>query len=328
MIPTSNTAKILAVAFLFILAGCSSQVVNVPINPYVDSEMAGRNVRRAAVMPFIIPSYMNGRDGGEAVSIEITNRFIAELSARGLYQIVDGDSVRGAIGRNYASPRDWIAKGDRMNAVHIAREVSADAVIIGTIKKYFQGNLTDSEVELEIECVDLAGTRTIWVIRELLVGKGGKSWLNETPFSIPPARLAELAVKDAADKAVRIRDEGGPINVTTLSPRKVGGSVLMAAGTVLTATGLYYYNEASKSYREYKDADSAATMASARNRTEDYDKAWQYIGGAGIAAFGGGLYLILTDHSALTSERDTERKVVVLPTATPDLYGLSLLVRF
>jgi len=329
--------------FLFFLLGvwvlgfsgaCSSQIVNVPINPYVDPDLQHQKIRRVAVLPFIIPEYLHYQEGAEAVSIEVTNSFIAELAALRLYSIADGDVVRSAIKRQFANPRDWIFQGTAHEAARIGMEVRADAVVFGVIKKYFQGNLTDSEFEIEINLVEVTSRLTVWRVREVLIGKGGKKYLNETPFSIPPARLAEVAAKDAVKKIRKIHEVGGPIEVVNVSYRKACGYGVLAGGFVLTAVGSYYYNEASVSYSRYKDADNETDLEKYRRQTKEYDQAWQILGGLGVAAIGGGLYLIFTDHTVEARTSSTggalaRRSLVVLPAVLgPETPGVVVGLRF
>ncbi|MCZ7587100.1 MAG: hypothetical protein M5R36_29220 [Deltaproteobacteria bacterium] len=280
-----------------LVCSCSSQIVNVPVNPYVDPGIRQKQIRRVAVLPFVVPDYLQFQEGAEAVSIEVTNAFMANLAAQGVYDLVEGDTVRAAIKRQFATARDWIFQGTRTEAARVGHEVAADAVVFGVIKKYFQGNLTDSEVELEINLVEVTGRVTVWRVREILIGKGGKKYLNETPLAVPPGVLAEVAAKDAAHKVRRIHEAGGAIEVVSVSHRKAWGYGVLAGGLVFTAAGAYYYAEADAAYENYKNADNDADLERYRRSVKENDQAWQILGGLGVAAVGGGLYLLLTDHT-------------------------------
>ncbi len=321
--------KFLHIVICVLLCSCASQVVNVPINPYVNPEAVNHNTRKVAVLPFVIPDYLDHHDRGGVVSIQITNQLIGELASRGVYDVIDGREINTTIKRYYPNPGDWIFEGSKNDALRIGAEVSADAVVYGVIRKYFQGNLTDSEVELDIHCIEVSSRQTIWNLRELIIGRGGKKYLNETPFSIPPSRLAEIAVADAADKALKIHENKGPIEVTAISHRQAWGYGTMAAGVALTAAGLYYYNESEKAYHDYQQAESESDLDKYKNKTEDYDKAWQILGGVGVAAVGTGLYLVLTDHSFVTARKDDEKRFVIYPVSPkPGAYGAACIFRF
>jgi hypothetical protein len=314
----SIAAVILATA----ICACSSQIVNVPISPYVDMNFKQRHVRRVAVLPFIIPEYLSYREGAEAASIEITNRFIESLAAAGIYQIADGDAVKESVKHTFANPRDWIIQGTRTEAVRIGRELEADAVIYGVVKKYFQGNLSDSEVEMEVDCVEITSMLTVWRVREILIGKGGSKYLNESGLSIPPARLSEIAADDTVQKVRRINELGGPIDVVSISNRKAWGYGVMASGIALTGTSAYFYYQSQAAYHDYKNATNSVDLDRNQKKVETYDQYWQFLGGAGVLAVGTGLYLILTDHSV-----ETRTGTLSLPyahaeaTLQPAVYG-------
>jgi hypothetical protein len=321
--------KVFLVLILTTLSACASQIVKVPINPYVNPEAVRRNVRKVAVMPFVIPDYLDHHSRGEVVSIQITNRFIAELSSLGVYEVVDGREVQTALKRQYPNPRQWIFEGSKNDAIRVGAEVSADAVVYGVIRKYFQGNLTDSEVELDLHCIEVSSRQTIWNIRELIIGRGGKKYLNETPLSVPPSRLADIAVADAARSALKINEEKGPINLVSISHRQAWGYGVMASGVALTAAGSYFYNESEKAYSDYRHSETDRDLSENKQKTDDYDKAWQGLGGLGVAAVGTGLYLVLTDHTSVVAKNKSDRRLVIFPLApSPGAWGAACIFRF
>lgn len=291
-------------ALAFALAGCSSQIVNVPINPYVDAALPSRRVAAVAVLPFVVPEYLQFKDGAEAVSVDTTNRFIEQIARDGVYRQVDGAKVRDAIAASYPTPRDWIFKGTQAEAARIARQVGADAAIFGRITKYIHGNLTDSEFEMEVTCVDTSGNVRLWTVRQTLIGRGGKRWLAEPDIAPSPAVLSEHAGVAAADQVKRIQQAGGPIDVVGSSHRRAWGYGVLAGGVFLTATGGYFFAMSEDSYSRYRDADTDVDLARYKKQTEEYDNAWQITGGLGVAAIGTGIYLILTDQTLRAADAE------------------------
>ncbi|MCB1153564.1 hypothetical protein KDL45_07925, partial [bacterium] len=293
----------LAMALAMLAAvGCSSQVVKVPVNPYVDPDVNRRVMKRVAVLPFVVPEQLHFDQGGEAVSIQATNLFIAELAEEGLYDLVDPELVRAALKNHFPNPRDWIFQGSPREATRIAREVGADGVVFGVITNYIHGNLSDSRFEVEISAIEVAGVVTVWRVKEVLIGRGGKKLINETPESVPPSELAEVAAKDAADQVRRIHEAGGPINVVSMSYRQKWGYGLIAGGALSTAAALYYYNRSEEAYRRYKDSDNDKDIDRYRDQVEVNDQAWQVFGLLGLSGLGAGTYLVLTDQTMKTAD--------------------------
>ncbi len=311
------------------LAGCSSQIVNVPINPYVDSALPSRRIGAVAVLPFVVPEYLQFKDGAEAVSVDATNRFIEELARDGVYRQVDGAKVRDAIAASYPTPRDWIFKGTQAEAARIARQVGADAAVFGRITKYIHGNLTDSEFEMEVTCVDTSGNVRLWTVRQTVIGRGGKRWLAEPDIAPSPAVLSEHASVAAADQVARIQAAGGPIDVVGTSHRRAWGYGVLAGGVVMTAAGGYFFAMSEDSYGRYRDADTDVDLARYKKQTEEYDNAWQITGGLGVAAIGTGLYLILTDQTMRSADAEPTRRFAWSPAMiAPDAQGVMAVWRF
>ncbi len=302
-----------ALVIALALVGCSSQIVSVPINPYVDAGLPSRRIGAVAVLPFVVPEYLQFKDGAEAVSVDATNRFIEELARDGAYRQVDGAKVRDAIAASYPTPRDWIFKGTQADAARIARQVGADAAIFGRITKYIHGNLTDSEFEMEVTCVDTSGNLRLWTVRQTLIGRGGKRWLAEPDIAPSPEVLSEHASVAAADQVARIQLAGGPIDVVGTSHRRAWGYGVLAGGVFLTATGGYFFAMSEDSYSRYRDADTDVDLARYKKQTEEYDNAWQITGAVGVAAIGTGIYLILTDQTLRSADAEAGTKFVWSP---------------
>jgi hypothetical protein len=157
--------------------------------------------------------------------------------------------------------------------------------------------------------------KRLWSIRQVMIGRGGKKALAESEFAPPPNELGRIAGVDAAHKVRRIYDEGGPIEVVAMSNRRAWGYGVLAGGITLTAAGGYFFSAAQDSYARYRDADTESDIARYQKQTEEYDKVWQYVGGAGVAAVGTGIYLVLTDQTVRRADaRDVEPRFAITPT--------------
>jgi len=323
-------ALCVVVAGLLLLAtGCSSQIVRVPIDPYVSPDLPQRSINRVAVLPVVVPDYLIG-SGGETISVEITNQFIARMATQRLYNLVAGDRVSEALAHEYGNPRDWLVKGTIAGALKIGRQLQTDAVIYGHVKRYVQTNLAQSEVEIEFQLVDVNTMETVWSVRELMIGKGGSATLNEPVTSPPTRQLASRAVDGVAERVGQIYQEGGPIEVSTVSTRQIWGYSLLSAGAVSTVAAGYYFTMSYNAYRHYQDADSAADLSRYKDDTEQYDQMWMIFGGAGAALLGTGTYLLLTDPARqyAEGEADEANRIAVIPMVTPNSYLLGASWRF
>jgi hypothetical protein len=313
-----------------VTSGCSMRMVEAPINPYVDPDVNRFSVSRVAVLPFVIPDYLEIAAGAEAISVEMTNRFIAEMTGRRLVPVMDSGQVKQAIADNYPSPRDWMFNGTMDEAVAVARSVQADGVVFGRVTKYIQGNLGDSEVEIELTMMDLATMSTIWSIRELVIGKGGPEVFTTSTEPALSARACSIhAIEGASEKVQKIYKTGGPIKVSTVSTRQVVGYSLVSVGAVSMATSAYYMSESLKYYKNYENASSDYDLARYREKTQQSDLMWQVWGGVGLVTLGTGVYLLVTDHKRIAQGPvQKERRFVMAPTVHPGGGGLTCLFRF
>jgi TolB-like protein len=320
--------RLLLVGWIAVLVGaCGSQIVRAPLNPYVAPDLRQRNVRQIAVLPVLVPSYLSGQ-GGEGVSVDLTNQFLTELAARRLYDLVAGDRVTEAIAAVYGNPREWIYEGNTSQALKIGRELKVQGVIVGQVRRYVQAHLDQSEFEVQFDLIDVSSMETLWSVRELMIGKGGTPGFGR-PVTTPPARrLAEKGVQGAADRISQIIETGGPIKVAAISNQTIAGYSLISAGAVSTVIGVYYV-VLSKNYQQYQKADDAADLSRLRNNTEEYDQMWMIFGSAGLALLGGGLALVLTDPALEFAAAPADApRVAMAPVMTPRGFALAFHGRF
>jgi len=312
------------------LAGCSNQVIRVPIDPFVTSDYASRHIQRVAVLPVVVPDYLLGQSG-ETISVDLTNQFMVELANRRLYSLVGGDMVRDILVEQYNSPRNWLETGDVAGAIRLGRELKVEGVIFGRIVRYVQSNLTQSEVEVEFQLVEISSLETVWSVREQMLGKGGSPTFSDTVTTPTNRRLSQSAITGAAERIGEIHKAGGPIEVSNISTRRIAGYSLLSVGTVAAVTAGYYFTMSLNAYKDYQKADSATDLNRYQNDTEEYDRMWMIFGGVGAACLGTGVYLLLTDPSrqfTASNQNNDKMQVAVWPAVTPDAYLLGLSGRF
>ena len=310
------------------LTGCTSQIVRVPLTPYVAGDLKNSPVRRVAVLPVVVPDYLMDK-GGEVVSVELTNQFMTELAAKRLFDLVGGDQVTEAMTASYGNLREWVFQGNLSSAVKIARELKTEGVIFGQVKRFVQSHLDQAEFEVQFELVEIGSLETLWSVRELMIGKGGSPALNE-PVTAPPTNvLSERGVQGAAERIGQIYETGGKIEVSQTSPRMIWGYSLLSAGAVTTVAAVYYLTMSSQAYRKYGSADSAADLSRYQDDTKEYDQMWEILGPIGLGLIGGGTYLLLTDPARQYAERETAPvRFALMPVVTPTRYGVGCYARF
>jgi hypothetical protein len=229
------------------------------------------------------------------VSVELTNRFISEMAARRLFDLVAGDQVTEAMTAVYGNPRDWIFDGTAAAAAKIGRELKVDGVVFGQIKRYVQTHLDQSEFEVEFELIEISTLETVWTVRELMIGKGGSPGRSDVVTSPTTRELSERAVTGAVERVGEIYAAGGSIKVSTTSAQTIWGYSLLTVGAVTTVGGVYYAAMATQAYRRYQSANTAADLARYKEDTDQYDQMWMILLPAGLAVTGGGVYLLVTD---------------------------------
>lgn len=325
-----NTLLFLFIAAAFLTCGCSSRVVHAPIDPYADPEVGRFTLNRVAVFPFVIPDYLQMESGAETISIDMTNQFIAGTTSRRLMNVMDGRQIQTELRQTYASPRDWIFQGTLPEAIDLARAAGADGVVFGKVRKYLQGNLSDSEVEVEITLVEVSTMSTVWSVRELVIGKGGGRVVGPSTDTVVSARTCSLeAVQSVLDKVEKIYAKGGPIKVSTVSPKKIGGYSAISAGVISFGVSGYFMSESLKSYQNYENASSDYDLARYREKTQQSDLMWQIWGAAGLAALGAGIYLLVTDYQKIaTAPPRNDRRFVLAPTVSPKGKGAGVVCLF
>ncbi|GAH74702.1 unnamed protein product, partial [marine sediment metagenome] len=127
----------------------------------------------------------------------------------------------------------------------------------------------------------------------------------------------------------KIYRKGGPIKVSTTSPRRIVGYSLISAGAVSTALSGYYLSESIKYYKNYEHATNDYDLARYRDKTQQSDMMWQLWGGIGLAALGTGIYFLATDYQRIArSQPNTESRFVLAPEIRPNGAGISCLFRF
>lgn len=313
---------------LAVSAGCSSQIMRVPIDPYVTPDITSRYIKKVAVLPVVIPDYLAGQ-GGESVSVEMTNQFMTELAGRRLYNLVGGDRVKKALQQVYGQPRDWLYQGTVAAAIRVGRELKVDGVVYGRVKRYLQANLSQSEVEIEFQLVEISSLETVWSVREMFIGRGGSPTLNEPVTSPTARRLSQAAVTGAAERVAEIYEHGGPFEVSNISTRQIWGYSLLSTGAVSTVVAGYYLTMSYNAYRHYQEADNPADLDRYQDNTEEYDRMWMIFGGAGAALLGTGAYLLLTDPARrLASYGESPTRVAIMPFVTPNSFLLGCAWRF
>jgi Peptidoglycan-synthase activator LpoB len=309
-------------------AGCSRQVIRAPLSPYVASDLTSRNIRRVAVLPVVVPNYMQST-GGEVVSVEISNELMSKLASQRLFDLVGGAAVRDEMLADYGNMRDWIYDGNVVGAVKVGRELKADAVIFGRVLRYVQSNLSQSEFEVQFDLIEIASMETVWSVRELLIGKGGVPGRGGEVTTPSSRALSQQAVEGASERVAEIYAAGGPIEVSTVSQQQIWGYSLVTTGTVVTVAAGYYFALSVQAYQQYRESDSAAELARYRDDTEDFDQMWMILGPAGLGLLGVGTYLLLTDPARDLATIETENtRFTFAPAVTHGALGLSCLGQF
>ncbi len=318
----------LAVTLSLAALGCGAQIIRVPIDPYAVQGLNGRGIKKVAVLPVVVPEYLRGQ-GGEAISVDITNQFMTELATRRLYDLIAGDPVREALGKVFEAPQDWLYQGTSQEALKVGREVKADGVIFGVVRRYVQANLSQTEVEIEFQLVEVGSAETVWSVREYYIGRGGSPSQHD-PVTSPATRLlAQHAVTGAAEHIGAIHAANGPIEVSTISNRQIWGYSLLSAGAITTVATGYYFTLSYNAYKGYQHAGSTADLSRFRHNTQQDDQMWMIFGGASVALLGTGTYLLLTDPAReFARATDNANRVAVIPFVTPSWFLLSCAYRF
>ena len=224
-------------------AGCAGQIRVEPIQPYVDPGIRSYSIRTVAVVPFVIPEYLGTLDGGNQVSVRMTNDLIRHLNGMASYHIISPVTVRDTIVEGIGPVNKWIYEGSLEQALAVAQQLQCDGVIYSRLTSYRQGNLIDSEVEVETSLIDTFSATTVWSIRENVRGKAGDEKLNQ-PVRAPSAELlSEQAVANVAKKIELVNRDGENVEVTYVSPRRVAGFTLLGVGVASTAVTAYSYYE-------------------------------------------------------------------------------------
>lgn len=326
-------ARLSALSFLAVFAaGCSIHIQEAPITPYADPEVHRFSLQKVAVMPFVLPEYLQVDSGAETISIDMTNGFISEVAGRRLFNMMDGQKVKEGISDAFPRARDWLFSGTVQDAIRISREIGADAVVFGKVRKYFEGNLSDSEVELEVTMIEISTRTTVWSIRELITGKGGLELTGPAMKPTVSARTCSLvAAKNVAEKAGRIYAKGGPIKVHATSPKKIAGFTTIAVSAVSLSVSAYYLAESQKLFEAYQTSENDSDRARLKAMTTEADLMWQIFGGVGLAALGTGIYLLVTDYQKIALSHPPtlpERQFVIAPNIRPGGGGVTCLFRF
>ena len=302
-------------------SGCASAVHTRPIAPYIDPGIHSYTIRTLAVMPFVVPRYMGFAEGGHQVSASMTNDLINRLHALQLYHISSPDEVTQTMTDQVGPPAEWIFVGNREDALTIAQNLGCDGVLFPVVHIYRQGNLIDSEVEIEVTLIDVFSATTVWSVRENVRGRTGRRSLNQPQRAPSANHLAGAAVASAVDKIEGINREGENFTVSTTSPRRIAGYTVLAAGLASGAVAGYYYYEADRAYEEYQEADSPGNIRRLQERVEDCDTLWMVFGGVSVAAVGTATYLLLTDNRWVSWSDPlhlAEHHVELAPVLTPE----------
>lgn len=319
------------ICLLLFICGCSGRIIQAPIEPYVNPDVNRFPLTKVAVMPFVVPSYMKMESGAENISIEMTNMLISGLSSKRVFGLMQTDLIKAEIDKVYPSSRDWIFNGNISDAVKIAKATQADGVIFCKVSKYLQGNMVDSEVEIEVILVETSTGNTIWSIRELVLGKGGPEVFVASTQPVATARACSISAIDSTlEKIEKIHRTGGPITVSKMSPKQITGYSLVSAGIVFTGISGYYFSESLKYYNNYENAGNDYDLAKFREKTQQSDTMWQIWGGVGVVTLGTGIYLLVTDYQKVASGKPPgiERRFAVTPRITPGGAGVSCMFRF
>jgi len=324
--------KIIVVSCLLIIAGgCSGRIVQAPISPYVDPDVGRFSLNNVAVLPFVVPEYMKVESGAENISIEITNLLISGLTAKRVFTLTPTGRLKSEIDKAYPSSRDWIFNGNLTDGIKIGKKANSDGVIFCRVRKYLQGNMMDSEVEIEITLVETSTSNTVWSIRELITGKGGPEVFVASTNPVATARACSIsAIESTMEKIEKIHRTGGPIKVTKTSPKQITGYSLVSTGVICTGISGYYFSESLKYYKNYENASNDYDLARFREKTQQSDTMWQIWGGVGMVTLGAGIYLLVTDYQKIASGKPSgiERRFVVAPRFSPKGAGVSCLFRF
>ena len=309
----------LAVLVWLLVSSCAKPIVHAPIDPYVNPEVNSYYLRRVAVFPLVVPDYLKVDAGAENISIDLTNRFISGMAGRHLVRIMDGETVKEAIRHNYPSARDWLFSGSMREAVTIARQIGADGVVFGKVTRYVDGNLSESQVEVEISLVQVESVSTIWSVRELVTGKGDLGISEHSTGTVPSARSCSYSAIDSAnDQVSLIYRKGGPITVRKTSPRQIAGYSLISGGALSLGLAGYFISESAANYKSYQSAANDYEMAQYRDETQRYDRLWMIFGSIGLTAVGTGVYMLITDSTQVAEAADGHKsRVAVAPTMLP-----------
>jgi len=181
----------LAVVLLLLVSlGCGGKKQKVT---YHDANMDFGLVQSVAVMPFdnLSPT---GQAGQRTRDV-----FMTMLQATGAMYVIPSGEVERGIGR---SAIDQPAEPTPENVVELARIVSADAIITGTLREYGQvrsGTNTGNVISLSLQMMEAETGKIVWSASSTkggisagsrLVGSGGK----------PMDLVTQEAVDDLLDK--------------------------------------------------------------------------------------------------------------------------------
>lgn len=310
------------------LSACGGRIIRAPLSPYVAGDLRTRQVRRVAVLPTVVPDYLRGQ-GGENVSVDLTNKFMSELARRRLFDLVGGAVVTDAMRATGGDLGRWLYEGNVAGAVKLGRELKVDAVVFGRVVRFVQANLARSEFEVQFELIEISSMETVWSVRELLVGEGGTAMKGEAVTSPTTRSLMDHAVAGAGERVGQVYEAGGPIEVSTVSGRQIWGYSLISAGAVTTVAAGYYLAMSAQAYRKYQDADSASELSRYRDDTEESDQMWMILGPVGLGLVGGGTYLLLTDPARKLASREAGgARFTFVPVLAPGTIGVSCLGSF
>jgi hypothetical protein len=311
--------SVLVFAGALVLSGCASQIVERPIAPYVDAGITSFTTRTVAVVPFVIPKYLTFSEGGHHVSASMTNDLMRRLEELKLYHLVDPADVTRVMTDQVGPLSEWIFEGTRDEALTIARALGCDGLLVPAVVTYRQGNLIDSEVEIELTLLDVFSATTLWSIRENIRGKAGKESLNQ-PVRAPAAtRLAQVAVEKAVDKIGNVSRDGADYTVPTASPRKIAGYTVLGIGVASVGVTGYYYYDAQKNYDAYKHARQSGEIRRLKEKVELGDTLWMTFGSLSLVSLGTATYLLVTDDPYSYAGLPTwlrERRVDLVPSLT------------
>jgi hypothetical protein len=226
---------------------------------------------------------------------------------------------------------EWVFDGTRETALAVAKSMGVDAVVMPELRAYRQGNLIDSEVEIELALLDAFSATTVWSVRENVRGASGNSNLGQ-PVRAPGAdRLAVVALEKAVATVEGISRKGEDFRVRTMTPKKAAGYSLLGVGVASLGVTGYFAYEAAAAYRDYKDATRAGEINDLKEKTQRFDTLALVFGGLSAAALGTGIYLLVTDEPIHSMASDTGqegwRRLNVLPAYDPMTGSARLLLQ-